>query len=134
MLRALITAALMTLSLVLFVDEACAACANCVTAGAARVALSVPAGTPLAGYGDWARRLAFPDVLGRHPHAFWFRPSEGTRDPLTVRALVLDGGGRRLTWLAVDLVGVDRSFTTRVSRALTEAGLPPGALDRKSVV
>ena len=26
------------------------------------------------------------DVLGRHPHAFWFRPNEGWRDPLAVRA------------------------------------------------
>ena len=128
MLHALITAAVITLSLAPVVGDACAACANCVTAGAARVALNVPAGTPLAGYGDRARRLPFPDVFGRHPHAFWFRPNEGTRDPLTVRALVLDGGGQRLTWLAVDLVGVDRSFTTRVSRALTEAGLPPGVL------
>jgi neutral/alkaline ceramidase-like enzyme len=110
------------------VSDAQSACPDCASAGAARVDLTVPAGTPLGGYGDRARRLPFPDVLGRHPHAFWFRPNEGSRDPLAVRALVLDGGGRRLTWLAVDLVAVDRGFTRRVARAITDAGLPPGAL------
>jgi neutral/alkaline ceramidase-like enzyme len=127
-LRALTTVALVALAFAFLAGDVSAACGECVTAGAARVSLSVPAGTPLAGYGDRARRLPIPDVLGRYPHAFWFRPNEGSRDPLTVRALVLDGGGRRLTWLAVDLVGVDRAFTRRVSRALVEAGLPPGAL------
>jgi len=110
------------------VSDAQSACRDCVSAGAARVELTVPAGTPLGGYGDRARRLPFPDVLGRHPHAFWFRPNEGSRDPLAVRALALEGGGRRLTWLTVDLVAVDRAFTRRVARALTDAGLPPGAL------
>ncbi|HMH49292.1 MAG TPA: neutral/alkaline non-lysosomal ceramidase N-terminal domain-containing protein [Candidatus Acidoferrum sp.] len=128
MLRALRTIALLALTLAPAVSEAAPACPECVSAGAARVALTVPVGTPLAGYGDRARRLAFPDVLGRHPHAFWFRPSEGSRDPLAVRALVLEGGGRRLTWLTVDLIAVDRAFTQRVARGLTDAGLPPGAL------
>jgi neutral ceramidase len=130
LLWALAVCAATTVALVLApgIGDAAAACPDCVGAGAARVELAVPAGTPLAGYGDRARRLPFPDVLGRHPHAFWFRPNEGTRDPLAVRALVLDGGGRRLTWLTVDLVAVDRAFTRRVARALTEAGLPPGAL------
>jgi len=105
-----------------------AACADGLRAGAARAALAVPAGTPLAGYGALDRRLLVPDVLGRHPHAFWFKPNEGTLDSLAVRALVIEGGGRRLTWVAVDLVAVDRAFTARVARALVLAGLPPGTL------
>ena len=121
-------AALAVLSLALLAPSAAAACPDCVSAGAARVALTVPAGTPLAGYGDRARRLLPPDLLGRHPHAFWFRPHEGSRDELAARALVLDGGGQRLTWLAVDLVAVDRAFTERVARALREAELVPGTL------
>src|SRR5262249_10579488 len=68
------------------------------------------------------------DVLGRHPHAFWFRPSEGSRDPLAARALVLEGNGQRLTWLTLDVVAVDRAFTARTARALEEAGLRPGTL------
>lgn len=105
-----------------------AACPDCLRAGAARVAMAIPPGTPLGGYGDTARRLAVPDVLGRFPHAFWFRPNTGSLDPLAVRALVLESGGRRLTWFSVDLVAVDRALTARVTRALTEAGLPPGAV------
>src|SRR5207244_4131966 len=53
-LRALVTGALAILALALApaVSDANAACADCVSAGAARVELTVPAGTPLAGYGD----------------------------------------------------------------------------------
>ena len=123
---------LRTLALVLVLlaaaTEARAGCDECVSAGAARVELTVPPGTPLAGYGDYARRLLVPDVFGRHPHAFWFRPNEGSRDPLAARALVLERDGRRLTWLTLDVVAVDRGFTARVARALDDAGLPPGAL------
>jgi neutral ceramidase len=127
-LGALRSLALAALALAAIATGAGAACRDCVSAGAARVALTVPVGTPLAGYGDRARRLLPPDLLGRHPHAFWFRPNEGARDQLAARALVLDGGDRRLTWVAVDLVAVDRAFTGRVAGALREAGLPPGAL------
>src|SRR5207247_4871184 len=58
-----ITFTTIALALALAVSDAAPACPDCVSAGAARVALTVPAGTPLAGYGDRARRLAFPDVL-----------------------------------------------------------------------
>ena len=47
------------------------------TAGAAAVEVVLPDGTPLAGYGGFPRRVWFPDVLGRHAHAFWFRPAQG---------------------------------------------------------
>jgi hypothetical protein len=113
---------------VLTSSESGAACRECISAGAASVTLAVPPGTPLAGYGDFGRRLLVPDILGRHPHAFWFRPSEGSRDPLAARALVLEESGRRLTWLTLDVVAVDRAFTAHVARALEAAGLAPGTL------
>lgn len=128
MRRALSAAALVLAWLLLGAAPAPAACRDCVSAGAARVALTVPPGTPLAGYGDRARRLLVPDVLGRYPHAFWFRPAEGWHGPLAARSLVLEGGGRRLTWLALDVVAVDRAFTARVARALEAAGVSPGTL------
>jgi hypothetical protein len=103
-------------------------CADCLQAGAARVTLEVPTGAPLAGYGALARRLLWPDVLGRHAHTFWFKPAQGERDPLAARALVLEADGRTVAWVAVDLIAVDAAFTTDVARQLRSAGLRPAAL------
>jgi hypothetical protein len=104
---------------------AAAACSECLRAGAATVALTPPAGTPLAGYGSLSRRLTFPDVLGLYPYAFWFKPSEGTLDPLFARALVLEQGTTRVAWATVDLIAVDRAFTREVRERLRGAGLAP---------
>jgi hypothetical protein len=103
-------------------------CPDCVRAGAGIVPLRVPPGTPLAGYGSWARRLAVPDVLGRHRHAFWFKPHEGQLDALAARALIVEATGRRLVWIAVDLVAVDAEFTAQVARRLVRTGLGGGVL------
>jgi hypothetical protein len=103
-------------------------CPACLLAGAATVSLAPPAGTPLAGYGSLARRPLFPDVLGLYPHAFWFKPSEGTLDPLFARAVVVESGGTRIAWATVDLIAVDRRFTRDVREGLRAAGLPPTSL------
>lgn len=97
-------------------------------AGAARVPLRVPDGTPLAGYGAWRRRLALPDLLDRHPHAFWFRPSEGELDELSARALVMYAGDTRVTWIAADLIAVDQRFVRRLTERLTASGIRAGTL------
>lgn len=91
-------------------------------AGAAAVAIDVPPGTPLAGYGALARRPVIPDLLGRHPHAFWFRPHAGVRDRPAARALVLEGATARVVWISADLIAVDRELTAEVARRL---GLGP---------
>ena len=91
------------------------------TAGAAKVEVVVPPGTPLGGYGAMARRAPFPDVLGRHGHAFWFRPHEGRNGTIAARALVLVGGDARVVWIAVDLVAVDRGLTAEVTARLERA-------------
>ena len=103
-------------------------CSDCLRAGAASVPIPLPEGTPLAGYGSFARRLLFPDVFGRHPHAFWFKPAVGALDSLAVRALVLETPGKRLVWATVDLVAVDRRFTEEIARRAASAGLDPGTL------
>jgi neutral/alkaline ceramidase-like enzyme len=103
-------------------------CADCLLAGAARGPLRVPAGAPLAGYGAAARRLLIPDVFGRYPHAFWFKPSNGERDPLAARALVLEAAGVRAALVAVDMLAVDRAFTADVERRLAAAGVAPVTL------
>ncbi|PYM30114.1 MAG: hypothetical protein DMD80_05385 [Candidatus Rokuibacteriota bacterium] len=104
------------------------ACPGCVVAGAGKVPLTVPEGTPLAGYGGFHRRLVVPDVLDRYPHAFWFKPGRAERDPLAARALVLERDGTRVVWVTVDLVAVDRAFTETVATRLARAGARPGAL------
>lgn len=97
-------------------------------AGAAAARFAVPAGTPLAGYGSFRRRLVLPDLLGLHPHAFWFRPHQGVLDPPGVRALVLETPGARLAWAALDVVAVDRAFVETVRARLAAAGVPPATL------
>src|SRR5262245_7037432 len=79
-------------------------------AGAATIEVTLPRGTPLGGYGGFPRRALLPDVLGRYPYAFWFRPSIGVHDPIKIRSLVLESGQVRLLWLALDLVGIDPSL------------------------
>jgi hypothetical protein len=103
-------------------------CPDCLEAGAARVAVDLPAGVPLGGYGSVARRALIPDLLGRHPHAFWFRPAEGARDDLAVRALVLQSGSTRVAWVAVDLLAIDASLTADVGRRLQSDGVAPATL------
>ena len=92
-------------------------------AGAAAVELRPPAGVPLAGYGAMARRRLVPDLLDRAPHAFWFRASVGTMQPLMARALLIEAPGERVLWVAVDLVGVDDALVADVTARLVTAGL-----------
>ncbi|HSE91736.1 MAG TPA: neutral/alkaline non-lysosomal ceramidase N-terminal domain-containing protein [Methylomirabilota bacterium] len=104
------------------------ACPACLRAGAASVALRVPAGAPLAGYGSLSRRLLLPDVLGRHAHAFWFKPHDGALDEVRARALVVETATVRVVWVTADLIAVGREFTARLARRLGEIGVPPGRL------
>lgn len=116
-LRALVVAAL------LFPSGADAAAPARLLAGAAGVTIDLPADTPLGGYGGFPRRAWVPDLLGRFPDTFWFRPSTGVHDPIKVRALVLEAGGVRLLWLAVDLVGMDPGLVADLRRRLDQLGL-----------
>jgi hypothetical protein len=90
--------------------------------GAASNPLQVPARVPLAGYGSFRRRPWLPDLLGRHPAAFWFRPSVGTRDAVMARALVIETGNTRLLWATVDLVAVDDQFVPDLAARLRSRG------------
>jgi hypothetical protein len=46
------------------------------------------------------------------------------RDTLAARALVLQSAGRRVAWVAVDLIAVDHTFTADVEARLHAAGVP----------
>jgi neutral ceramidase len=95
------------------------------TAGASSLAVELPAGVPLAGYGSMPRRAWIPDFLGRHPYAFWFNPSTGVHDPPRVRALALESGSARVLWLSLDLVGVDPALVTELRARLVRTDDPP---------
>ncbi len=97
--------------------------ATSLTAGAASVEVVLPEGTPLAGFGGYPRRAWFPDVLGRHAHAFWLRPAQGVHDPVRARALALTDARARVMWLTVDLVGMDPGLTAELGERLRRAGL-----------
>ncbi len=104
------------------------ATADGLRAGAATSAFRVPDGTPLAGYGSVHRRLLFPDLFGRQPHAFWFRPHTGQLDPVAARALVVETRTARLAWVTVDLLAVDRAFTHAIEQRLAAAGVAPATV------
>jgi hypothetical protein len=128
--RRLTAAALGVLSVVFLLPAVTVAAPSTTTlrAGAARVPLRVPPGTPLAGYGGFHRRAIVPDVVGWRPHAFWFKPGEGSLDELAVRALVVYAGETRLTWVAADLIAVDQSFMRRLRERLVASGIRAGTL------
>ncbi len=68
-------------------------------AGAATATLSIPDGTPMAGY---AAREG---------------DSDGTLDELTVSCLVLDADGERFALIAIDLIGVDAEMIEAIAAA-----------------
>jgi hypothetical protein len=92
-------------------------------AGATSVVVSLPDDTPLGGYGGFPRRAWLPDLIGRYPDTFWFRPATGVHDPIKVRALVLESGSVRVLWLALDLVGMDPTLVSDLRARLDQLGL-----------
>lgn len=102
MQRRTVLRALVAASLALFSVQP--ASAGSLKAGASRVEITPPEGTPLSGYA--ARKGA---------------PSTGVHDPLHARALVLDDGATQLAIVTVDLIGTDPVLTRRVAR---QSGFP----------
>jgi hypothetical protein len=98
------------------------------TAGAASVEVALPEGVPLGGFGGFPRRAWIPDLLGRHAHAFWFRPAEGVHDPVRARALALADSHASVMWLTVDLVAMDPGLTAELGERLRRAGLAYSAV------
>ena len=70
-------------------------------------------GVPLAGFGG-DRRLPLPVLLGLYPYAFWLKPSVGQLDPIRVKVLLLEQGGARLAFVALDVVGVSRDMRDEI--------------------
>jgi neutral ceramidase len=88
-------------------------------AGAAKVALSLPAGTPLAGYGSAARRQLPPDADPFNGFTF-FKPATGQMDLLFARALVMMNDTTKVGIVTVDSVGILSDLVDRIhARAVT---------------
>ena len=80
-------------------------------AGAARVDLTPPMGTQIAG------------DIGRH------RPAEWVMDPIYGRALMLEHGGRKACVLSLDLLAISQPWVEEIRRrAAQELGLAPEAV------
>lgn len=78
-----------------------------VKAGTAQIEITPPPGLELAGF-------------AKRP-----QPSTTSLDPLFVRALYLEDGGRRLLWVHGDVLGVTEALVTRLRRVLgSELAIP----------
>jgi neutral ceramidase len=123
MSRALGALAAAVVLLVSGVPPAAAAPPARLLAGAMSVTVSLPDDTPLGGYGGFPRRAWLPDLIGRYPDTFWFRPTTGEHDPIKVRALLLEAGSVRVLWLTLDLVGMDPTLLADLRARLDQLGL-----------
>lgn len=122
------TGLLVALALLILPSRGAPEAADRLLAGAASVDITPPVGVPLAGYGGFGRRLLIPDLLRRHPYAFWLKPSQGTHLPIMARALVFERGKERVLLLSVDLVGIDRRLVSELESRLASEGLRYGAV------
>ncbi len=88
-------------------------------AGVARVDVTPANRVPLAGFSG--RRLSFPDLDPFNDHTY-FRPSEGTSDPLYARSLVMDNGLERLCIITIDACGSDGELVDLAHRKAANQG------------
>jgi hypothetical protein len=82
--------------------------------------VDLPAGVPLAGYGDLARRNIPFGWSREHRFAFFFKPSTSVHDPIQARAMVLQRGAERLVFVRLDLVAVSAAIETALRARLAD--------------
>ncbi|MBL7664631.1 MAG: neutral/alkaline non-lysosomal ceramidase N-terminal domain-containing protein [Bacteriovoracaceae bacterium] len=81
-------------------------------------------GIPLAGYGSDDRRIkGFADWTNKYPHSFFFKPSEGVRDPIQSKVMVIEKDGRYLVFVSLDMIGVTRNFVTALAYKVKHLGI-----------
>lgn len=97
-------------------------------AGAFVVDATPPVGVPVAGYTK--RRHLVPDLDPKNL-VHYFGPSEGVRDPIQAKALVLESGGQRVAFVSVDTVAILGDSVERVVLAAQAKG---SKLDRDHIV
>lgn len=105
----------------------CASCkhdSSTFQAGVGVATMDVPSGAPLAGYIGSERRLDSPDLNPLNYHTF-FKPSEGTHDPVRAKALVLTKGSSTLVLVRLDTVMVTVNLCNDLLKAISKIhGVP----------
>ncbi len=86
-------------------------------AGAATADITPSVGVPLGGFGEGDRRLTFPDLYPFNWHTL-FAPSQGVRDPIQVKAIVLDDGADRIAIVTLDLLWTSAHLVQQVHSRL----------------
>ena len=85
--------------------------------------LTLPPGVSLGGYGNLSRRFVVPDLRNKFPFATWFRPSEGTRDPIRAKVFLLRAADdARLLFVGLDVVASSAGFRRDLAEALRPVG------------
>lgn len=88
-------------------------------AGVAVVDVTPAVGVPLAGYTK--RRRLIPDFDPANDIRY-FGPSEGVRDPIQAKALVIESGGKRAYFVSLDTVAVLGDLVDRIVAAARAKG------------
>jgi hypothetical protein len=88
-------------------------------AGVEKVEITPEIGVPLAGWSG--RRLSFPDIWPFNYHTY-FKPSEGTRDSLYAKSLVLDNGSERVCIVTLDAGAADGEVVDLAHRKAAARG------------
>ena len=85
-------------------------------------AIELPVGVPLSGHGGKERMLSKPDWKNKLKYSFLFKPSEGYRDPIRVKAMVLENNGRKLLFMSYDFVAVTKRFRKKLYKRIKHLG------------
>jgi len=92
---------LIALSLQIFVVE------SVFLASAVKVNGTLPLGVPLAGYNYPPRRIDYWPLPVTRRYTTWMEPNIGSWDPTWVKALVIDDGNERFSFVTIDVIGAD---------------------------
>jgi len=94
-------------------------------AGASSRVITPPRGCPLSGYGDRLKNIPFSYKPLKDPFAYskLYKPSSGTHDDLTAKALVIDNGEKRVVLVAVDAIGMTQFIYESVLARVADLGI-----------
>jgi hypothetical protein len=80
-------------------------------------------GIPLAGYGSKMRRLKPVDLKNKYQYSFFFKPSVGIHTPIRSKVMTLDDSGKKLIFISIDVIGIERRFVRDLAGRLSSYGI-----------